>query len=1320
MKTTSKLFLLIFGFIGVQSALLAQCGGNIDFSTDWSKKGPASAGTWTVSGGGSSVTQTINGAPTFYVSNQDYIDVKISGTIKVNTTNDDDWVGFVFGYKDPVTPADSPIQKYYLFDWKQANQTGATGECYTAAKEGFSLIKVDTSIDLTNACAMQPLYWGHESYPGFNVMDSTYGSAYGWSDNTTYHFTLTYTSKLIVIEINGDTIFNVPGCYEGGKFGFYNLSQDHVIYSNFSYQLIPNFDFPAGDACINQYTNFNAVNDACFTGGYVSPIVSWTWNMGDGTTIIDTNVTYAFSEPGTYPITLTVEDNTGCQTPITKNFVVKGLLAEQNDTIICPGSSTQVWCNLAEAGAMYQWFKDGNPITSPTIDDTVLNVNATGNYTVQISGTSTYLCNTTSNAVTVTVENESLNLTTSDSVVCSGANVNFNVNTVAGATYSWYKDGLLLTGESGTSYSSNQTGSYHTEILTANGCNFKSDTLTLNAGTTPSASITSGTTHFCPGASTTLNTTLSVGETVAWEMNSNPIAGETTDSLSVSSAGNYTAVITNADGCSATSNVISISIDPVPAASVTASEPNFCPDVDSVVLSANAITGATYAWLESGSPLAGANASNYTTLGTGDFQVIVTNSYGCSDTSAVKTLQAATVSNFNVTPGDTSFCSGNSVTLSVNPETGSSFVWYKNTISIGTGTSKNVSADGDYYSQITNSFGCVTYSDTTHISVLPLPTASISTGLSSICAGDSTLITAVLVPGASYEWFKGGVSLGAPQLNNNSIYATAIGAYKVVVTDACNKTSNTLNITQNNPPSAAGTVYGYTDFCAGESMNFHINNVSGATSYTWEIIPANAASIGSGQGNTAIIVNTTTQNFSVKVTPSNTCGNGTYSTLSVTLEDPFYCGPGAYFYANKTNICEGSVVTFTNASNVPNPVFTPQWNFGSGASPATAVGPGPFNVTYSTSGYKTVTLEYVDDFGNPFYSETKTNYINVSGSISTSNIAGNDTVTCGALGEAYSVTNTAGSSYQWTVPAGATIVSGQGTNNIIVNFSGTGGAISVQETNTAGCVGAIVNFNVTIDNDVNTSAITGNDNVNCGETGLAYSVTNTTGSSYQWTVPAGATIVSGQGTNAIVVNFAGTSGNVGVQETSSAGCTGNLIALAVTVNNGVNTSAIAGNSTVKCDAMNESYSVSNTAGSSYQWTVPTGASIVSGQGTNAIVVDFNSNMGTISVVETSAGGCVGGAVNIVVSCSHLGINENQTADIFKVYPNPASDNLHIEAAFDTPTTLVIYNTDGKLVIEQHIEKADIINVSISQLAKGMHFGKVVSGTTVHTFKFIKQ
>ncbi len=66
-----------------------------------------------------------------------------------------------------------------------------------------------------------------------------------------------------------------------------------------------------------------------------------------------------------------------------------------------------------------------------------------------------------------------------------------------------------------------------------------------------------------------------------------------------------------------------------------------------------------------------------------------------------------------------------------------------------------------------------------------------------------------------------------------------------------------------------------------------------------------------------------------------------------------------------------------------------------------------------------------------------------------------DTVCVNATGVKYFVTNTVGSTYAWTITGGGTIASGNGTNEITVDWNGTTGTdtVKVIETNAEGCVG---------------------------------------------------------------------------------------------------------------------------------------------------------------------------------------------------------------------------------------------------------------------------
>ncbi|PLX32993.1 MAG: hypothetical protein C0604_04305 [Clostridiales bacterium] len=186
----------------------------IDLST-WEQKSTSGSGTWTLEEGNRTVTQSVNGSPTFYVSPDDIIDKVVQGTIQVKTTSDDDFIGFVFGFKEPAGINSYPYD-FYLFDWKKSNQSPAL--------EGYRLMRVDapTGTDL----------WGCAGTE-VEILAEAYGDI-GWTANTLYTFKLIYGSSRIKILIDDEIIFDVTtdGAFQTGKFGFYNYSQAMVEYGN--------------------------------------------------------------------------------------------------------------------------------------------------------------------------------------------------------------------------------------------------------------------------------------------------------------------------------------------------------------------------------------------------------------------------------------------------------------------------------------------------------------------------------------------------------------------------------------------------------------------------------------------------------------------------------------------------------------------------------------------------------------------------------------------------------------------------------------------------------------------------------------------------------------------------------------------------------------------------------------------------------------------------------------------------------------------------------------------------------------------------------
>ena len=164
-------------------------------------------------------------------------------------------------------------------------------------------------------------------------------------------------------------------------------------------------------------------------------------------------------------------------------------------------------------------------------------------------------------------------------------------------------------------------------------------------------------------------------------------------------------------------------------------------------------------------------------------------------------------------------------------------------------------------------------------------------------------------------------------------------------------------------------------------------------------------------------------------------------------------------------------------------------------------------------------------------------------------IAGRDKLCTNETGIVYSVPLTTGSSYTWTVPAsvGAKVLDFN-SNAIIINAATVAGigTITVAEANSYGCTGPAGSFPVAVMAPSPVSSITG-DNIVCALETSVYSVPDSIGSTYFWTVPAGAAIIGNPSGASVTVTFGTVSGNISVRETNAAGCITNHTPLAVTV-----------------------------------------------------------------------------------------------------------------------------------------------------------------------------
>ncbi len=252
----------------------------------------------------------------------------------------------------------------------------------------------------------------------------------------------------------------------------------------------------------------------------------------------------------------------------------------------------------------------------------------------------------------------------------------------------------------------------------------------------------------------------------------------------------------------------------------------------------------------------------------------------------------------------------------------------------------------------------------------------------------------------------------------------------------------------------------------------------------------------------------------------------------------------------------------------------------------------------------------------------------------TPDILGRKSVCPNAKNVKYSVASIDyGSTYQWFVMGGV-INGSSGSNSINVNWGNQGtGYVKVLEINRFGCKGDTVTLPVTKTYNLVADTIVGDTDICEFSVNQVFFVPFTAGSTYNWSI-SGGTIISGQGTNSIIVDWgASGSGNISMYETSydsvnNLPCISNLMSWPVNIRPYPVANLINGVLEVCQLTGSGTYTINGYPNSKYVWTINNDTSNIKGQGTNSIQISYD-NEGTfnIRVIETSEYGCEGQPVS---------------------------------------------------------------------------------------------
>ncbi|MFL5754462.1 MAG: S8 family serine peptidase [Bacteroidia bacterium] len=409
-------------------------------------------------------------------------------------------------------------------------------------------------------------------------------------------------------------------------------------------------------------------------------------------------------------------------------------------------------------------------------------------------------------------------------------------------------------------------GTYTVSLIATNGFGASapvSQTFTIN--TTPVATA-SNTGPFCTGSTITLNST-GTG-TYAWTgpgTYTSAVQNPTRSGATLGMSGTYTVTITNA-GCSATATT-AVVVNVKPVSTVTVSATSFCAGSGVTLNGSSSSPGSgtisSYQWQLGGSNISGATSSTYSATAAGTYNLIVTNSNGCSTTSANKVISVNAIPSATVT-GINSFCSGTGTLLDASSSTAGSgtvtaYQWQLGGSNIAGATTSTYSATtaGSYNVIITNSNTCKDTSAVTTVSVYSSPTVTANSPV--ICSGDVTTLNG---GGAlSYSW-TGGVIDGV------AFSPSGTQTYTVTGTDANNCANTAIaTVTVNQLPLVTSSASPNDTICSGTTVSL---SGSGASTYSWS----------GGISDGIAFSPSGTQTYTVTGSDANNCSN----TAAITIE----------------------------------------------------------------------------------------------------------------------------------------------------------------------------------------------------------------------------------------------------------------------------------------------------------------------------------------------------------------------------------------------------------------------------------------------------
>ena len=496
---------------------------------------------------------------------------------------------------------------------------------------------------------------------------------------------------------------------------------------------------PSGPAAVCASSTGNVYSVPAVAGATTytwSVPTGWVITAGQGTTSI--TVTAA---AGNTSGSISVNATNSCQTSgntalaVTGGNVVPALLVGSNSgTSICAGTSVTFTATPTNGGTApaYQWKKNGVAVGTNSITYTdaglVTGDVITATLTTNIACASTSTVTATAPAITV-VPNVVPAVSIAGSatlVLCVGTSNTFTATGTNGgtaATYQWYKNGVAISGATGSSYTGSSFANNDSVyvVLTSSAICRTVDTvrssavkLTVYPYSTPSLLVGSNSGNtVCQGASVIFTATPFNGGTApSYQWKKNGVAVGTNSATytdaNLATGDVVTVTLTSNSPCATTATVtasgppIAVVPNVMPTLSINGPATRTLCAGDLATFTSSSTAGGptpTYQWYKNGIAIAGQTAPAYTGFGfaNGDsVWVVFAPTVACRLADTVKSIGVKLLVYPNVVPTVTvtaspglSVPAGSSVTFTANVTAGATnatYQWYKNGVAIAGAT----------------------------------------------------------------------------------------------------------------------------------------------------------------------------------------------------------------------------------------------------------------------------------------------------------------------------------------------------------------------------------------------------------------------------------------------------------------------------------------------------------------------------------------------------------------------------------------------------------------------------------------------------------